>query len=85
MPNVAIAYGHLSDASITNGIAPRDPALERYAYLAQADPTNGCAYPRSCAVGSRRVVTGYVSNNDMTLPVARRVRREGGDLSECVS
>ena len=63
LPNVTIFYDHLTDASITKGTPAGDPALEGYAYLSHADATNGCAYPRSCAVGSHRVVTGYVTNN----------------------
>ncbi len=62
-PNVSITYGHLTDGSITNGTPAGDPKLEGYTYLAHADPANGCAYPRTCAVGSHRVVTGYATNN----------------------
>src|SRR5215468_2255881 len=63
VPNVAITYGHLGDASITDGVAAGAPALEGYPYLSHADPANGCAYPIACAVGSHRVVTGYTLNN----------------------
>jgi RHS repeat-associated protein len=63
VPNVSISYGHLTDASITNATAAGDPALEGDAYLAHADPGNGCAYPIACAVGARRQVTGYTLNN----------------------
>ena len=63
LPNVSILYGHLTDTSITKGTPAGDPALEGDPYLSHADPTNGCAYPRSCAVGSHRVVTGYLTNN----------------------
>src|SRR6185503_3274284 len=59
VPSVSISYGHLGDPWITNGAAPNDPALETYLYRSRADPVNGCAYPRSCVAGSRRVVSAY--------------------------
>src|SRR5262249_33456188 len=58
-----ISYGHLVDASITNGMAADDAAQENALYLSHADAANDCAYPRACAVGPRRVVSGYATNN----------------------
>ena len=63
VPNVSFSYGHLTDASITNGTPAGDPALESDLYLSHADATNTCNYPRTCAVGPRRVVSGYTTNN----------------------
>ncbi|MEO7329303.1 MAG: FG-GAP-like repeat-containing protein, partial [Minicystis sp.] len=63
VPNVALSYAHLTDRSITEGIAAGDPALGEHTYLARADEKNGCAYPRTCAVGSHRVVSAYATNN----------------------
>ena len=62
-PDVSFSYGHLTDASITNGTPAGDPALEGDLYLSHADATNGCAYPHVCAVGPRRVVSAYTTNN----------------------
>ena len=63
VPNVHISYGHMIDGSITDGIAAGDPKLASYSYLAHADAANDCAYPRRCAVGPRRLVTAYETNN----------------------
>ncbi|HLM74527.1 MAG TPA: VCBS repeat-containing protein, partial [Polyangiaceae bacterium] len=63
VPNVRIAYGHLTDPSITSGLAADDPAMESALYLSRSDPANTCAYPRRCAVGPRRVVSGYALND----------------------
>jgi RHS repeat-associated protein len=63
VPNVHISYGHMIDGSITDGIAAGDPKLASYSYLARADSANDCAYPRRCAVGPRRLVTAYETNN----------------------
>src|SRR5262245_13448249 len=52
VPNVSISYGHL-----TNG------ADESALYLSHAGAANDCAYPRACAVGPRRVVSAYATNN----------------------
>ncbi|MDC3984391.1 FG-GAP-like repeat-containing protein [Polyangium jinanense] len=46
-PNVELSYGHMIE----------DPDH----YDPRADPANGCAYPRVCAVGSRRVVRSYAT------------------------
>ncbi|HLM76750.1 MAG TPA: VCBS repeat-containing protein, partial [Polyangiaceae bacterium] len=59
VPNVEISYGHLVDPSITSGLSANDPALSSALYLSRSDAANGCAYPRRCAVGPRRVVSGY--------------------------
>jgi hypothetical protein len=63
VPDVSLSYGHLGDTSVTYDLAEGDPAREKALYLARSDPANGCAYPRSCAVGPRRVVSGYALNN----------------------
>jgi RHS repeat-associated protein len=63
VPNVSISYAHMTDGSITDGVAAGDPASESYVYLSQAYPANDCTYPRKCAVGSRRVISGYAVNN----------------------
>jgi RHS repeat-associated protein len=63
VPNVSISYGHLTDPSITNGLAEDDPAMESALYLSRSDPANDCIYPRRCAVGARRVVSGYELND----------------------
>ena len=63
VPNVEIAYGHLVDTSITSGLSANDPALAGALYLSRSDAANGCAYPRRCAVGPRRVVRGYRVND----------------------
>jgi RHS repeat-associated protein len=78
LPNVSITYGHLTDASITNSTPGGDPSLESDPYLAHANPANGCAYPRACAVGSHRVVTGYVTNNGADAPRRFAVRFRDG-------
>jgi hypothetical protein len=59
VPNVSITYGHLTDESKTKG----QPAKETDFYISRSDPANGCAYPRHCAVGSRRVVREYALND----------------------
>src|SRR5262249_2667789 len=61
--SVSIAHGHLTDASITRGVAASEPSMESALYLSRADASNGCAYPRTCVVGPRRVVRGYSVNN----------------------
>ncbi|HLM72277.1 MAG TPA: VCBS repeat-containing protein, partial [Polyangiaceae bacterium] len=63
VPNVEISYGHLVDSSITSGVAANDPALASALYLSRSDAANGCAYPRRCAAGPRRVVNGYNVND----------------------
>ncbi|MEZ4298873.1 MAG: RHS repeat-associated core domain-containing protein [Polyangiaceae bacterium] len=72
VPDVEIDYGHLIDASITDadigsaggggggaGGAGGSEAGEEALYLSRHDPLNDCTYPRRCAVGTRRVVSGY--------------------------
>ena len=63
VPTVRVSYGHLIDASITSGMKAGDPALESQLYLSRADASNDCAYPRRCAVGPRRVVSGYTRSD----------------------
>lgn len=60
VPDVSISYGHLVDRFITDGGAS---APEKYLYLSRSDKTNTCEYPRRCAVGARRVVAKYETNN----------------------
>jgi hypothetical protein len=78
LPNVSITYGHMVDASITNGTPAGDPALEHDAYLSHADPANGCAYPIRCAVGPRRQVVAYTTNNGADSPRHFAVRYRDG-------
>ncbi|XXY14180.1 RHS repeat-associated core domain-containing protein [Sorangium sp. So ce216] len=63
VPNVSVSYGHLTDGAITNDIATGAPERESLLYLSRDDAANGCAYPRRCAVGPRRVVSAYALNN----------------------
>ncbi|XXT19469.1 RHS repeat-associated core domain-containing protein [Sorangium sp. So ce429] len=63
VPNVSVSYGHLTDGAITNDIAAGAPERESLLYLSRDDAANGCAYPRRCAVGPRRVVSAYALNN----------------------
>ncbi len=53
IPNVSFSYGHLIDGE----------AQESSFYLSHADPNNNCDYPRRCAVGARRVVREYATND----------------------
>jgi hypothetical protein len=77
-PNVSVSYSHLIDTSITSGAAPGDPALESALYLSRADPSNPCDYPRRCAVGPRRVVSGYTVNDGSGGVRRSSVRYEDG-------
>ncbi|WP_437668820.1 RHS repeat-associated core domain-containing protein [Sorangium sp. So ce131] len=70
VPNVSVSYGHLTDVSVTNDLDAGDPEREGLLYVARDDAANGCDYPRRCAVGPRRVVSGYGLNNG-----ADRLRR----------
>ncbi len=63
VPSVSLSYGHLIDTSITEGLAVDDPAREEHLYLSRADASNECVYPRRCAVGSRRVVRAYSTDD----------------------
>ncbi|HRI72342.1 MAG TPA: VCBS repeat-containing protein, partial [Polyangium sp.] len=63
IPNVSVTYGHLTDEWITNGEQPNDSKKESYLYLSHDEASNGCAYPRHCAVGSKRVVREYATND----------------------
>ncbi|MEO7330217.1 MAG: type IV secretion protein Rhs, partial [Minicystis sp.] len=63
VPNVALSYGHLIDPAITAGLGLGDPARQGALYLSRDDAANDCAYPKRCAVGSRRVVSAYATNN----------------------
>ncbi|MBK9266189.1 MAG: hypothetical protein IPM54_41175 [Polyangiaceae bacterium] len=63
VPSVSISYGHLIDEWKTNGELANDPKKESYLYLSQTDASNGCEYPRRCAVGPRRVVREYAMND----------------------
>jgi hypothetical protein len=63
VPSVSVSYGHLIDEWKTKGELANDPAKESYLYLSHADASNDCAYPRRCAVGSKRVVREYAMND----------------------
>lgn len=63
LPNVSIEYGALLDHAKTQEIDPASPAAENETYLPRTDPDNDCVYPRTCAVGSKRVVSSYTVNN----------------------
>ncbi len=63
VPNVSFSYGHLTDEWITNGEQQNDPKRDSYLYLSRAESNNDCAYPRRCAVGSKRVVREYAVND----------------------
>ncbi|WP_437727730.1 RHS repeat-associated core domain-containing protein [Sorangium sp. So ce861] len=78
VPNVSISYGHLTDASITNGTAEGAPERESMLYVSRDDATNACEYPRRCAVGPRRVVSGYALNNGADRPRRFEVRYRDG-------
>ncbi|WP_437576987.1 RHS repeat-associated core domain-containing protein [Sorangium sp. So ce887] len=78
VPNVSVAYGHLTDASVTNDTAAGDPEREGMLYLSRDDAANDCAYPRRCAVGPRRVVSGYAVNNGADRPRRFEVRYRDG-------
>ncbi|XXU32019.1 RHS repeat-associated core domain-containing protein [Sorangium sp. So ce887] len=78
VPNVSVAYGHLTDASITNDTAAGDPEREGMLYLSRDDAANDCDYPRRCAVGPRRVVSGYAVNNGADRPRRFEVRYRDG-------
>ncbi|WP_236643999.1 RHS repeat-associated core domain-containing protein [Sorangium cellulosum] len=78
VPNVSVAYGHLTDASITDGAAEGAPERESMLYLSRGDAANACEYPRRCAVGPRRVVSGYALNNGADRPRRFEVRYRDG-------
>ncbi|WP_437813338.1 RHS repeat-associated core domain-containing protein [Sorangium sp. So ce1078] len=78
MPNVSVSYGHLTDASITNDTGAGDPERESMLYLARDAAANDCDYPRRCAVGPRRVVSGYAVNNGADRPRRFEVRYRDG-------
>jgi hypothetical protein len=63
MPDVAIEYGTLLDHAKTAGIDAASSEAESETYLPRTDSLNGCAYPRTCVVGSKRVVSSYTLNN----------------------
>ena len=66
VPTVSITYGSLVDRSITSGESAE--AAEGETYLRHSDPSNGCAYPRSCVVGAGRVVASYEINDGQNQP-----------------
>ncbi|XXY20357.1 RHS repeat-associated core domain-containing protein [Sorangium sp. So ce216] len=78
VPNVSIAYGHLTDASVTNDLGAGEPERGGLLYVARDDAANGCDYPRRCAVGPRRVVRGYALNNGADRPRRFEVRYRDG-------
>ncbi|WP_437674124.1 FG-GAP-like repeat-containing protein [Sorangium sp. So ce131] len=78
VPNVSISYGHLTDVSVTDDLDAGDPERESLLYVARGDAANGCDYPRRCAVGPRRVVSGYAVNNGADRPRRFEVRYRDG-------
>ncbi|WP_437815115.1 RHS repeat-associated core domain-containing protein [Sorangium sp. So ce1078] len=68
VPNVSISYGHLTDASVTNGGAEDDSDRRSALYLARSGAADDCGYPRRCVVGPRRVVSAYALNNGADRP-----------------
>ncbi|XXX72068.1 RHS repeat-associated core domain-containing protein [Sorangium sp. So ce134] len=78
VPNVSFSYGHLTDASITKDTAAGAPERESMLYVSRDDAANGCDYPRRCAVGPRRVVSGYAVNNGADRPRRFEVRYRDG-------
>jgi RHS repeat-associated protein len=63
LPNVSIEYGNLVDYAYTLNVPSPSPAEESMTYLPRFDAGDDCSYPRTCAVGSRRVVSKYRLNN----------------------
>ena len=59
VPTVEVSYTHLTDAAKTKGEAPKEEDV----YTQHEDVANACTYPRHCAVGSRRVVKEYRTND----------------------
>src|SRR5262249_40540572 len=63
VPDVAIAYENLIDASITNDVPKEASGRDAYHYLVRDEASDDCAYPVRCVVGARRVVGHYALNS----------------------
>jgi YD repeat-containing protein len=63
LPTVSITYDAMIDRAETRGLAKGSAAYDDQVYLARSDPADGCAYPRVCAVGFRRVVSKVAFND----------------------
>ncbi|MFT3765275.1 MAG: FG-GAP-like repeat-containing protein [Minicystis sp.] len=70
VPNVFVAYDHLTDGAVTAGLKAGSAEREKVGYIARHDPANGCDYPVHCVAGPRRVVQRYGRSNG-----ADRLRR----------
>ena len=77
VPTVSIRYESLIDRSITNGLTD-DATIEEQRYLKHADPSNDCAYPRTCVVGPSRVVAAYAINDGQNQPRSFSVKYRDG-------
>ena len=78
LPDVAIEYGAVLDHAKTAGIDPTSSAAESETYLPRTDALNTCAYPRTCVVGSKRVVSAYTLNNGQNQARAFTMRYRDG-------
>jgi RHS repeat-associated protein len=78
LPDVAIEYGTVLDHAKTVGIDPTSSDAESETYLPRTDQLNGCDYPRTCVVGSKRVVSSYTLNNGQNQARAFSMRYRDG-------
>ncbi len=78
LPDVAIEYGTLLDHAKTVGIDATSSEAESETYLPRTAPVNGCDYPRTCVVGSKRVVSSYTLNNGQNQARAFSMRYRDG-------
>ena len=78
VPDVTIEYGNVLDHAKTAGIDPASPVAESETYLPRTDPLNDCVYPRTCVVGSKRVVSAYTLNNGQNQARSFSVRYRDG-------
>lgn len=78
LPNVSIEYGTLLDNAKTAGINPGSISEESETYSPRTDPHNECAYPRTCVVSTKRVVSSYTVNNGQNLPRSFSVHYRDG-------
>ncbi|APR85499.1 Rhs family protein [Minicystis rosea] len=79
-PTVTIQYGSLVDLARTQNIPDTWLQYENMTYLPRFDAGNDCAFPRSCVVGARRVVSKYTFNNGANVPRTFFVRYRDGRL-----
>lgn len=78
LPDVTIEYGTVLDHAKTAEIDPTSPEAESETYLPRTDPLNDCLYPRTCVVGSKRVVSSYTLNNGQNQARSFSVRYRDG-------